>query len=346
MMEYIDDQKSLAKAYEEWKQLDEFGIDLECENNHRHYGAYLSLIQISAGKDWILDVLKVKDISLMIKILNDKSKLKIFHNTDFDFRILNYQFKCHPRNIFDTQLAAEMLGKTDIGLGPLLKEYYQIDKEKKYQRADWTKRPISEEMLDYAMNDSRYLLRLKEKLTQELEQSNKLSWFNQEMVHLEDEVFDYKDPDYNEVRGFKALEPKAKGIFRRFFNLRKNLAKLVDRPVHFIIPNKILLGYAQEPPKDWSQLRGVHPIVRKRVREFSMAVRKGSVEPIVEKRSFKRLHPDQRKRLDELTDRRNAIALKNKLPGHLILTKDQMLDMIVGKNVPLREWQKSLLNSS
>jgi len=343
-MEYIDDQRKLTIAFEEWKTLDEFGIDLECENNHRHFGAYISLIQVSAGKDWILDVLKVKDISPMLKILEDRTKIKIFHNTDFDFRILNHQFGCKPKNIFDTQLAAEMLGKTDIGLAPLLKDYFNKDKEKKYQRADWTKRPISQEMMDYAMNDSRYLIKLKGILEGELEKNDKYAWFSEEMKHIETEAFDYKDPDYFEVRGFQALEPKPKGIFKELFSLRKRLAKLVDRPVHFIVPNKMLLSFAQAPP-DWRNLRGVHPIVRKRAREFQNAVIKGSKKTILIKKTGKRLRPDQRKKLDELTDKRNAIGAKNNIPSHLIITKDQMLDMILEKEVPLRKWQKLLLNS-
>jgi len=143
---YIDDKRSLEEASKEW-DIKTIGVDLECENNLHHYGAYISIIQLSDGKkQWIIDCLKIKDISPVLDMFTNKNIQKIFHDVSFDLRIIHHQYKCRPKNIFDTQIAAILLGKTDLGLGSLLHEYFKIKKEQKFQMADWTKRPIEMSM--------------------------------------------------------------------------------------------------------------------------------------------------------------------------------------------------------
>ena len=147
---YIDTSKALLEAVMEWQQATELAVDLECENNLHHYGAYISLIQISTkNKNWIIDVLKLAEIKPLIKILENAEIQKIFHDVSFDFRILQDQFSCHPHNVFDTQIAALFLGKEHLGLGDLLKEYFNVDKESKYQMADSTKQPLNTHMLTF-----------------------------------------------------------------------------------------------------------------------------------------------------------------------------------------------------
>ena len=127
---FIDTPEALKKAANEWANENEFGIDLEMENNLHNYGCYTSIIQISSrSKNWIVDTLALKDISSVVKIFEDPSKLKIFHDVTFDFRLLEQEFKCKPRNIFDTEKAAVFLGKESVGLGSLLKEYFDVEKE-------------------------------------------------------------------------------------------------------------------------------------------------------------------------------------------------------------------------
>ena len=121
----------------------------------------ISIIQISTTKHhWIVDVIKLKEIIPLIKVLENPKIQKIFHNVDFDFRALDHEFDCHPKNIFDTQLAAVFLGKEGAGLGFLIETYFNIKPEKKFQMADWTKRPINREMLEYASRDTIHLIHL------------------------------------------------------------------------------------------------------------------------------------------------------------------------------------------
>ena len=122
MLELIETEDKLREASKEWK--DDLGIDIECENNLHHYGVYISIIQVSSyDKDWVIDVMKLKDIQPVTRMLENPKIQKVFHDVGFDLRILHHQFKCRPRNIFDSQIAASLLGKTQVGLGSLLEEY-------------------------------------------------------------------------------------------------------------------------------------------------------------------------------------------------------------------------------
>lgn len=346
---YINSKEALDNAAEEWSKVKELGIDLECENNLHHYGAYISLIQISSGeRNWIVDVLNLSDLEPLLRIMKDNSIQKIFHDVGFDLRILNHQFKCIPKNIFDTQIAALFLGKEDIGLGALLEEYFNIKKERKFQMADWTKRPLSGDMLTYACKDTIYLIQLRDKLINELKQKGRLSWIDEELKLLENNDFEYKEGTYSDLKGTKTYSGRERAILKRLYSLREQLAKKVDKPVHFVMSTKIMLNLVQNPPRSvqqWRNLRGVHPIVRNRANKFCAAVSRGRHEQInLPRRVIKRHSQEEKDRMKEITEARDKLAEKLGIRGHLILNKDQIRDIAVtGKRNSLHRWQRELL---
>ena len=130
----IDTTDKLEKAYSEWSKTDILGVDIECENNLHHYGAAISIIQISSkNKDWIVDVLALDNIDKVVSVFENPNIIKIFHGPDFDFRMLNSKFHCQPKNIFDTQISAQLAGINEIGLGSLLKKFLGVNKKEKFQ---------------------------------------------------------------------------------------------------------------------------------------------------------------------------------------------------------------------
>jgi ribonuclease D len=346
MYTYIDTNEELKEICDELEKEAELGIDLECENNLHHYGAYISLIQISnKSKNYVVDILKVTDVKPLIKILEDKNIQKIFHGSDFDMRMLNSQFNCKPKNIFDTQVAALLLGKKDIGLGHLIQEYFNVEKIKKFQKADWTRRPLTVEMLDYASGDTIYLVRLRDVLIKELKEKGRLEWAEEDLLLLEKKEWIYEEGKFNTVKGYSHLEPKEKAIFKRLYDLRNDLAKKVDRPIHFVINNKQLIGYTVEPPKDWSRVRGVHPIIRKNAKLFSIEIQKGSKEKIeIEKREIKKLSLNKKAQLDQLELFQVKLAEELEIMKYLIMNKEQMIAIVVSESLDgLKNWQKKLV---
>ncbi|HLD40282.1 MAG TPA: HRDC domain-containing protein [Candidatus Nanoarchaeia archaeon] len=345
---YVDTSTGLLEAAGEWKNVPELAVDLECENNLHHYGAYISLIQISTKhKNWIVDVLKLPEVKPLLEVFEDVKVQKIFHDVSFDFRILEDQFHCHPRNVFDTQIAALFLGKEHLGLGDLLKEYFNTEKESKYQMADWTKRPLNTEMLSYAAKDATHLIPLRDLLKQELQAKGRWSWVEEELAALEEADFTYKTQTFLDVRGVKVFTAEQLGIFRELYLLREQLAKKVNRPVHFVINNNHLKEFALHPPH-WDKLRGVHPIVRSQAALFHKAVEQGKKEPFfVPVPEKKRLTPFQKEQLEKLTELQHSLAEKTKLKGHLIMNKEQMLKMVLsGRFDGLHQWQKKLVEES
>jgi len=346
---YIDTKESLAMMCVDLSREDVIGIDLECENNLHHYGAYITLIQISSRtKQWIVDMVALDSLGPLRKILTDNSIQKIFHDVSFDLRILNSQFSCKPKNVFDTQMAALLVGKTEIGLGPLLLEYFDVKKQTKFQMADWTKRPISSAMLSYAIKDSKYLIQLRDVLLDELKKLNRLDWIKEELELIESARYNSKAYTFKDFKGYVHLTDTQRSVLSVLFDLREKYAQEVDMPIHFIIPNKKLHELIVNPPKtvsQWHTISGVHPLVKRNASIFFKAVKDAQEKKItIPLKEHKRYNEEQKALLGSLGDLRDGVADKLGIARHLVMSKDQMHGIVRLKNLDsLRSWQKKVL---
>ncbi|MCF7798877.1 ribonuclease D [Candidatus Woesearchaeota archaeon] len=346
---YIATQEGLKQACKIWSEEDTLAIDLECENNLHHYGTFISLIQLSTLRGhWIIDVLTLETIEPLKKIFENPNIQKLFHDVSFDLRILNFQFQCKPKNVFDTQIAATFLNKKDIGLKHLLEEYFQIKKEKKYQMADWTKRPLSPDMLLYALHDTAHLIHLRNILRKQLRASHKYEWFCEEMAHIESLEMEHKESSYQDIKGYVFLSDTQRSILKVLFELREKCAQKVNMPNYFVMNNKKLLELVEHSPRTlggWEKLQGVHPVVRSRAKSFFLAVEKAKQLKIsLLPNNNKRFTPDQRRALAKLHQTREYIANKVDLQKHLVMSKEQMQQIIISNSLEaLRDWQQKLV---
>lgn len=343
---YVDTKEKLSDAVQEWKKEPVLGIDLECENNLHHYGVYISIIQVSSRKkNWIIDVLKLKNIKPLVKILHDKKIQKIFHDVNFDLRVINCELKCQPRNVFDTQIAANFLNK-QLGLADLLNEYFDVKPEKKFQMADWTKRPLKKEQLIYAMGDTKYLIALRDKLQAELEKKGIFSWVEQEFKNLEREYFCLTNNYFLDLKGIKDLEPVELKRLKRLYFLREELAKRIDKPPYYVISNKLILEFAKEPPKfeNWKQMKGVHSLVRREAKNFSIAIKKAKFDKPIVFNGSQSFSEKEKELVKKLTVIRNELGKKLEIKPHLLMDKEQIHSIVVRKNLnSLRKWQQTIL---
>lgn len=348
---YIDTDAGLVQAAHAWEREPVLGIDIECENNLHHYGAYVSIFQISTPKaNWVVDALVIHNLKPLLTLFEMSAIQKIFHDVSFDLRIIRHQYHCDVKNIFDTQLAALFLGQGQVGLGQLLSMYFGIGKQDKCQVADWTRRPLSQEMLVYAVGDTHYLIPLRDRLAAQLSEKGRMVWFAEECTYLETKVWHYEQGSYFDIPGSAKLTPKQRGILKSLFSLRKYLAKRVDRPAHFIMNNKRLLEIAQRPPssfEEWSSMRGVHPIVRSSARLLQQTVAKGKEEsvplpPMPPKVKYTASQHDLR---DRLNAKRDVLALELDVQKHLLLSKDQIHDAVMRMDMHgMRTWQRALFS--
>ncbi len=346
---YIDTQEALDMAGRQWTASPDVGVDLECENNLHYYGAFISLIQVSSREQhWIVDVLRLKQVEPVLKMLENASIQKIFHNANFDIRILHHQFKCRPRNIFDTEIAALLLGRRETGLGSLLQHFFGVKKEQHFQMADWTRRPLTGDMIEYALKDTMYLIPLRDILENELREKNRLSWAVEEFKIIEEGNLTYEEKTYLDFPGIKQLSDRERFVLKHLFSLRKRMAERINRPPYFIMKTKRLTELVTNPPNSlngWENLRGVHPIVRAEAKLFFDAVMQGKRKEITPKTAKTRKYTQKQKDdLDRLSELRNKIAEELGIQKHLILNREQMQDIILtGTLHSLRQWQKNLL---
>ena len=295
----------------------------------------------------MFDILARKNIDLLVKLLENSNIEKILHDFSFDLRILNKQFDCRPKNIFDTQLAALFLGKESVGLGSLLEEFFNIQKERKYQRVDWTERPLSDGMLEYAVKDTAYLMKLKEKLVEELKKMKRLEWVQEECIYIENTEWKYQEQTYLTISGVKSMSPKERAIFHVLFDERQRIAKEENKPMFKIFGNKQLIAFAQNPPFDWKKLRGVHPKVKQQSDHLKKIVKEASKrEEEMPSKDKNRLSTQEYEWSKELPKCRNKIGEKLGIKGYLIINNDQVKDIVKTHSLDcLRNWQKDIVKN-
>ena len=181
--QYVDNDAGLAQACASLKQAVCCAVDTEFVRESTYYPV-LALVQI-ASDDYqaCIDPLAIKDFSPLIELLARKDLLKIFHSPSQDLEILYQKFGQVPAPIFDTQLACAVLGfNHQISYADLVQKVTGVHLEKKHTRTDWGRRPLSDEQLDYAMDDVRYLLPAYRHLQAELESSQRAQWIERNFL--------------------------------------------------------------------------------------------------------------------------------------------------------------------
>ena len=253
----IDNQSSFESVLPELMKEKILAVDTEA-NSLYAYRERVCLIQISSpGKDYILDPLRINDISSLGYLFLDPNIEKIFHASEYDFLILHDDYQFEFQNLFDTMLAAQILGRTKLGLDALLEEMVGITVNKKYQRADWGKRPLSEDMLSYAQMDTHYLFKIRHTLAADLEKTG-LSPIAQEdfsracLVHKV--VREKKDDPCWRINGARKLPPQQAAVLVKLFQYRDQVARNKNQPVFKILSSKTLLQLAEECPATKKQL--------------------------------------------------------------------------------------------
>ncbi len=346
---YIDNDKQLAPLISLWLEQKDIAIDLEMEANLHHYGTYLSLVQVGLrDKVWVVDMLGIQDASPIMRFFENPRVQKVFHDVSFDFKTLEELYDCRPKNIFDTKIAALLTARKSISLAGLLEEEFNVKKQSKFQKADWYKRPLSKEMLDYAASDVIYLLRLKDNLERQLIALKRDGWMKEECAHIE--TVSYASPvrTYQDIKGSRSLSPLERGRLQALFIEREKVAEHLDKPVFFIIPDRIMLELAKQPPKhygEWQAIRGIHPAVKRKTKQFMQALQQA--KPLAKKPQSK-LHISfaQREEIDKLFEKRKAVAERLGIEPYLLFSKEQCERYVVNglQDAYPREWQKRVLS--
>jgi ribonuclease D len=246
------------------------GVDLEADSMY-HYFEKVCLIQIATeSASYLIDPLALRDLSALHPVFSNPRIRKVFHGGDYDIRSLYRDFRIEVENLFDTQLACKFLGLRETGLEALLRSRFQVELNKKYQRADWSQRPLPQEMLEYAAIDGRYLIALARMLEKELEEKNRLSWVEEECLFLSRVRFPppSHDPLYLKVKGAFLLDPRSLAILEALLEFREVQAQKSDLPPFKVLGNEPLLELAMKKPLRLEELEAAKVLSRKQIDKY------------------------------------------------------------------------------
>ncbi len=248
--ESIDTQEGLQKVVSALKKTDRVCLDLEADSMH-HYYAKICLLQVLTEEHaYLIDPLAGLDLSDFLKELS--SKWIIAHGSDYDLRMLFQHYQFRPAKLFDTVIAAQLLGKTSIGLAALVQSYFGVTLVKEHQKADWSIRPLSPEMLQYGAQDTFYLPGLFEKLSEELEAKGRLSWHSECCDELIKVTALSKTVDLENswrIEGASKFSPRQLCVLKYLWLCRESMAQSRDLPSYRILPSEILLRFALNTPE-------------------------------------------------------------------------------------------------
>src|SRR5579871_1872240 len=282
---YLDTDADLARFMAEIGRPRELAIDTEGASFHRFVDR-IYLIQLSTrDKHAIIDPLPIARSDALGSLLEDPKVEKVFHDADYDLRLLHQDYGWKTTNIFDTRIAAQLLGLKSFGLAALLERYFDVRLDKKHQRADWSMRPLTPGMLDYAAQDTRYLLELREQLAAELHAKGRWSWAHEEFRRLEGTQWAAEDPAdaFLRLKGARDLTRRELAVLRELVQWRDGLAATLDRATFRVVGNETLLELARQAPTTREALATVRGmprgVVDNRSHEVLDAIRRGGEVP-------------------------------------------------------------------
>lgn len=262
---WIRDRKTFADAIERLRKAGSFGFDTEFIRE-KTYRPRLCLLQIGT-RDFVaaVDPFEVLNLSPFVELLADPTIETVAHAAAQDLEIFFADRAQTPRNVFDTQIAAALVGYGDrIGYASLVKSVLGVDLTKREAYTDWAQRPLTDEQVEYALDDVRYLLPLRKRLGARLREMNREAWLAEEMKVYENRAFFETRPElaYLRLRGTQRLGRAELGVLRELARWREEEAKRLDRPRGWILPDHVLLELARRRPEDLQDLRrtrGLHP---------------------------------------------------------------------------------------
>jgi len=312
----IASEQKLADLIRQIQAADRIAIDTEADSLHS-YREKLCLVQISVPSaasvcDFIVDPLNNLDLEPLRHALEPREI--ILHAADYDLRMLRRGLNFTAGRIFDTVVAARLLGIREFSLGALVKRFFDVELHKHSQKANWALRPLPARMLEYAMDDVHYLLPLATKLEDELERLHRRDWFRQSCERAIELAAAERERDQDElwrIGGAGALDSYTGAVLRALWQWRDGEAEMVDRPPFHILQNHDLLKAAESFAS--GQVPDYKHFSSRRRQTFLDAAKVAlqssqSDWPVMRRRAGSRPTAEMRQRAEELRERRDKAA--------------------------------------
>lgn len=354
---YVDTQAGLEALVAHLQAQDLIAMDTEADNLH-HYETRVCLIQLAAGgRQFIVDPLANLDLTPLFSLLAQKTLL--MHGSDYDLRLLWDLTKFRPVEVFDTMLAAQLVGRERIGLASLLEDFLGIHHPKDSQKADWSRRPLPPKMLNYAAGDVAHLFEIHRILTEQLTELGRLEWHRQK-CSWQIEVATVGFPEENvhawRIGPSRGMSPRALAALYELWHWRESEAKRLDRPPFKVMSNdylaKLALAVADGTQREVFE-RLPNGLRRGPSRGLIEALERGSER---DPKTLPRRDPQGRRpdpldaeelaRQDQIKAHRDKVANELKIDATLIASRSQIAQLCRAPEEAekvLQPWQVGLL---
>lgn len=363
----ITDGPALRTLAERLARARRVALDTEAASFHRYVDRVYLLQASTDDETAVIDPLAVEDLGPVGRLLADPALEVIFHDADYDLRILHRDYGFAGRRIWDTRVAAQLCGEPAFGLSALLEKYFGVRLSKALQRADWSERPLTEAMIAYAAADTAYLPALRDRLARELAALGRTHWAEEEFVRLEAVRWNSRAVEGEEflaVKGARALRPPQLAVLKALWEWRDARARELDRAPFRVLGSDLLLALAREAPQTAQALQQVRSVpatvARRHGAELLEVIRAAratpeSEWPRVARRTRERPDPELEARIARLKSLRSERAPAVGLDAGLVCPNSVLA--AIGRLQPrtaadlddvpdLRRWQREILGDA
>ena len=338
--DFIDSNDALIRLARRLATQSVIAVDLEADSMH-HFHEKVCLVQVAAnGINAVVDPLAVGHLAPLSSLLADPGIRKVFHGADYDVRSLYRDFGIEINNLFDTQVAAVFTGRTETGLDAVVSHYFDVHLDKRFQKKDWARRPLPDEMVAYAASDAIYLISLAEKLIAELQALGRLEWVLEECRLLSRVRPDTGDPQplFLKCKGAGTLDRRSLAVLEGLLQFRRAMAEKKDRPPFKVMSTQSLLKIATAKPRDLNALGALKAISDRQMNRLGQGVVAAVKEAMKLPASALPLYPRKRaprlprmapERIRRLKLWRDAEAARLGLDPSVVSTKAQITEVAV-----------------
>lgn len=326
-------------------------VDLEADSMF-HYQEKVCLLQMAGnGENVVIDPLQVEDLSPLSPIFRNKRVCKVFHGSDYDVRSLHRDFAIEIENLFDTQLASMFLGEKETSLGAVVNKRFGVQLDKRYQKKDWSQRPLPDGMIAYAASDVVHLIPLARQLMTELDAKGRLEWVKEECRHLAAvrTVESNGEPLFLRFRGAGKLAPPNLAVLEGLLQYRRELAIKKDRPLFKVFSNTSLLKIAAEMADTSPKLEAARCLSPKQIRIYGKSlaavVRQAKALPtkdlpVYPRKRRPRMSPRIPERVKAIKAWRDGVAERLEMDPALLFNKALMTAVAVDKPLTIQKLRR------
>lgn len=360
---YLDTADAVDRFLAELSGVRALALDTEGASFHRFVDRVYLLQLSTEHHEAVIDPLPIGVPARLGVLLEDRNVEVILHDADYDLRLLHQDYGWRVTNLFDTRVAAQLIGLRAFGLAALLEQYFGLKLDKKHQRADWSMRPLPADMLDYAAQDTRHLLGLRDRLRAELEKKGRWHWAEEEFRRAEGTKWDDEEPDtsFLRIKGARDLTRRELARLRELVRWRDSIAAELDRATFRVAGNEVLLDLARQAPTSRDGLFSVKGFPRgmsdSRAQEALQAIVRGNAVADADLPRFAKAarwdrDPEFDDRVSRLKTVRDAMASELELDPGVLCSRDRM-EAVARRNprhidelaevTELRRWQAEVL---